>query len=194
MKSICIATNNEHKIVEIRTQLGSFFLLKSLQDIGCFEELPETQTTIEGNSLQKAKHVFDRYHVSCFADDTGLEVEVLNGEPGVYSARYAGEQKSSEDNIQLLLRNLEESHNRKARFRTVITLAEVDGISTFEGIVNGVILLKKRGTSGFGYDPIFQPDGYNKTFAEMSLIEKSTMSHRALAVNKLINFLNRKYS
>lgn len=194
MKSLCFATNNEHKTEEIRTQLGSFFLLKNLQDIGCFEELPETQATIEGNSFQKAKYVFDRYHIPCFADDTGLEVEELNGEPGVYSARYGGEQKSSEDNIHLLLTKLETAHNRKARFRTVITLAEADGISTFEGIVNGVILKEKRGVSGFGYDPVFQPDGYNKTFAEMSLLEKSTISHRALAVKKLINFLNQKYS
>jgi len=194
MKSLCFATNNEHKIEEIRTQLGSFFLLKKLQEIGCFEELPETQSTIEGNSLQKAKYVFDKYQVPCFADDTGLEVESLKGEPGVYSARYAGEQKSSEDNIELLLKKLETAQNRKARFRTVITLAEADGISTFEGIVNGVILKERRGMSGFGYDPVFQPDGYDKTFAEMSLIDKSRISHRALAVKKLINFLNEKYS
>ena len=194
MKSLCFATNNEHKIEEIRTQLGSFFLLKKLQEIGCFEELPETQSTIEGNSLQKAKYVFDKYQVPCFADDTGLEVESLKGEPGVYSARYAGEQKSSEDNIELLLKKLETAQNRKARFRTVITLAEADGISTFEGIVNGVILKERRGMSGFGYDPVFRPDGYDKTFAEMSLIDKSRISHRALAVKKLINFLNEKYS
>lgn len=194
MKSLCFATNNEHKIEEIRAQLGSFFLLKKLGDVGCFEELPETQNTIEGNSLQKARYVFDRYNVPCFADDTGLEVEALNGEPGVYSARYAGEQKNSEDNIQLLLAKLSGLQNRKARFRTVITLAEVDGISTFEGIVNGVILEKKQGSAGFGYDPVFQPNGYNNTFAEMSLAEKSTISHRSIAMNKLINFLKEKYS
>src|SRR5262245_32506698 len=143
MKSLCFATNNEHKIEEIRTQLGSFFLLKKLADVGCYEELPETQDTIEGNSIQKASYVLDRYKVSCFADDTGLEVEALHGEPGVYSARYArlhgvvgqaGNQKNSEDNIQLLLKKLTGLQNRKARFRTVITLAEVDGITTFEGI------------------------------------------------------------
>lgn len=194
MKSLCFATNNENKIAEIRAQLGSFFLLKKLEEIGCKEELPETQNTIEGNSIQKATYVFDHYNVSCFADDTGLEVQALNGEPGVYSARYAGEQKNSEDNIQLLLSRLKGVQNRKARFRTVITLAEADGISTFEGIVEGVILEEKRGTLGFGYDPVFQPAGLTKTFAEMSLEEKSKISHRAIAMNKLIQFLKDKYS
>ena len=194
MRSFCFATNNEHKIEEIRTQLGSFFLLQKLEDIGCHEELPETQQTIQGNSLQKARHVFDHYHVPCFADDTGLEVEALNNEPGVYSARYAGLQKNSVDNIQLLLKNLEGKQNRKARFRTVITLAEADGISIFEGIVTGVIRTEVRGTSGFGYDPIFQPDGFDRTFAEMSLIEKNAISHRGIAVKKLIEFLTKKYS
>lgn len=194
MKSLCFATNNSHKIEEIRAQLGSFFLLQKLEDIGCFEELPETQNTIEGNSLQKAKYVFDRYHVTCFADDTGLEVEALLGEPGVYSARYAGPQKSSNDNIQLVLSKLNGLQNRRARFRTVITLVEVDGISTFEGIVNGIIREEMHGKSGFGYDPIFQPDGYNKTFGEMSLMEKTEISHRAIAVKKLVDFLTSKYS
>jgi len=194
MKSFCFATNNENKIAEIRAQLGSFFLLKKLADVGCHEDLPETQATIEGNSRQKATYVFDHYKVSCFADDTGLEVEALNGDPGVYSARYAGEQKNSEDNIQLLLKRLAGSQNRNARFRTVITLADADGISTFEGIVNGIILEQKRGTLGFGYDPVFQPSGFNQTFAEMSLAEKSKISHRALAMNKLIKFLTEKYS
>lgn len=194
MKSFCFATNNENKIEEIRAQLGSFFLLKKLDEVGCLEELPETQDTIEGNSIQKATYVFDHYKVPCFADDTGLEVESLGGEPGVYSARYAGEQKNSEDNIRLLLTRLAGSPNRKARFRTVITLAEADGISTFEGIVNGTILEEKHGTLGFGYDPVFQPDGYKKTFAEMSLEEKSKISHRSIAMNKLIQFLKEKYS
>jgi len=194
MKTLCFATNNQHKIEEIRTQLGSFFLLKKLEDIGCHEELPETQNTIEGNSVQKAKYVFDHYKVPCFADDTGLEVDELNGEPGVYSARYAGEKKNSEDNIQLLLARLGKAKNRKAKFRTVITLADANGITTFEGIVNGVILTEKRGSSGFGYDPVFQPEGYNKTFAEMSLLDKSLISHRAIAMDKLIKFLREKYS
>lgn len=194
MTSLCFATNNKSKLEEIRAQLGSFFLIKNLEEIGCFEELPETQNTIEANSIQKARYVFDRYKVSCFADDTGLEVDVLKGEPGVYSARYAGDQRNSEDNIELLLLRLEGIENRKARFRTVITLAEADGISTFEGLVNGVILQEKRGAFGFGYDPIFQPDGFTKTFAEMSLAEKNLVSHRAIAGKKLIDFVKLKYS
>lgn len=203
MRSICFATNNENKIEELRALLGPSFLLQKLGDIGCFEELPETQTTIEGNSLQKAKYVFDRYKTPCFADDTGLEVEALNGEPGVYSARFAlmnnavtarGDQKSSEDNIRYLLFRLQNASNRKARFRTVITLVDANGISTFEGMVSGVILRERKGNFGFGYDPVFQPDGHNKTFAEMSLTEKSLISHRAIAVAKLIKFLTTKHS
>ncbi len=203
MTSLCFATNNNNKLEEIRAQLGSFFLIKNLEEVGCFEELPETQNTIEGNSIQKAKYVFDRYNVSCFADDTGLEVDALHGEPGVYSARYAclngavgqaGHQRSNEDNIQLVLAKLEGVKDRTARFRTIITLAEADGISTFEGLVNGVILRKKRGTFGFGYDSIFQPEGFITTFAEMSLTEKSLVSHRAIAVKKLIKFVKAKYS
>jgi XTP/dITP diphosphohydrolase len=193
MRTLCFATNNEHKIEEIRTQLGSFFLLKKLEDIGCFEELPETQPTIAGNSIQKARHVLDNYRVSCFADDTGLEVDALNGEPGVFSARYAGPQRNSEDNIQLLLSKLKGLENRSAKFRTVITLAEASGITTFEGIVKGRILESKRGTQGFGYDPVFVPDGYTKTFAEMPLTEKTKISHRAIAVEKLVKFLKEKH-
>ncbi|MFZ2905923.1 MAG: RdgB/HAM1 family non-canonical purine NTP pyrophosphatase [Cyclobacteriaceae bacterium] len=193
MITLCFATNNANKIEEIRAQLGSFFLLHNLQDVGCFEELPETQPTIEGNSIQKATYVFGRYHVACFADDTGLEVETLNNEPGVFSARYAGPQKNSEDNIDLLLSKLKGCANRKARFKTVITLADVRGMSTFEGIVNGVITTERRGSSGFGYDAVFQPEGFEKTFAEMSLTEKSKISHRALAFHKLISFLKEKY-
>lgn len=194
MKTLCIATNSSHKIEEIRAQLGSFFLLKKLEDIGCYEELPETQLTIEGNSIQKAKYVFDNFGVPCFADDTGLEVEALNGEPGVYSARYAGPQKNSEDNIQLLLAKLQGKQNRKARFKTVITLAEADGISTFEGTVDGEIIYRKRGSMGFGYDPVFQPIGFNKTFAEMNIMEKGEISHRGIALKKLIDFVKKKYS
>lgn len=194
MRTLCFATNNKNKIEEIRTHIGSFFLLKTLDDIGCYEELPETQNTIEGNSIQKAKYVFDRFKVPCFADDTGLEVDSLNGEPGVYSARYAGDQRNSEDNIQLLLTKLRGAQNRKAKFRTTIALAEAGGITTFEGTVSGIILSEKRGASGFGYDPIFLPDGANKTFAEMDLMEKNSISHRAIAMNKLITFLKEKYS
>lgn len=194
MKSLCFATNNLHKLEEIRALLGPFFQLKSLEDIGCDEELPETQDTIAGNSLQKAKYVYDQFGVECFADDTGLEVEALNNAPGVFSARYAGEHKSNEDNIRLLLSNLDGIQNRKARFRSVITLVESDSVNTFEGIVNGTILQKKRGEKGFGYDSVFLPDGFDKTFAEMDLHEKNKISHRAIAVEKLIKFLKEKYS
>jgi XTP/dITP diphosphohydrolase len=194
MISICFATKNLHKLEEIRALLGPFFQLKSLHDIGCNEELPETQNTIEGNSLQKANYVFERYGISCFADDTGLEVESLGGAPGVYSARYAGDHKNSEDNIDLLLKNLLSFQNRKARFKAVITLVEPDGINTFEGIVNGIILPKRRGTKGFGYDSVFQPEGYQRSFGEMDLIEKNLISHRAIAVKKLINFMKVKYT
>jgi XTP/dITP diphosphohydrolase len=193
MTPICFATNNQHKLEEIRALLGPFFQLKSLQDIGCWEELPETQNTIEGNSIQKANYVFERYGITCFADDTGLEVESLGGAPGVYSARYAGEHKNSEDNIDLLLANLQSLQNRKARFKAVITWIEPDGIKTFEGIVNGIILPERRGTRGFGYDSVFQPDGNQKSFGEMDLVEKNLISHRAIAVKKLINFMKAKY-
>ena len=183
------ATNNPHKLEEIRPLLEPDFQILSLQDIGCFEELPETQDTIAGNSLQKARYVFEKYQYACFADDTGLEVEALGGAPGVYSARYAGEQRNSNDNIALLLQNLVGQQNRKARFRTVISLIGPEGIQAFEGIVNGTILTEKRGTSGFGYDPVFQPEGYSKTFAEMTLTEKNLLSHRAIAIQQLVAFL-----
>lgn len=194
MKSLCFATNNNHKTEEIRALLGPFFLLKNLKDIGCTEELPETQPTIEGNALQKARYVFDHYGIACFADDTGLEVEALNGEPGVYSARYAGEQRNVHDNIQLLLSRLKNSSNRKARFKTVIAWVEEGRVETFEGLVYGTIIDTLRGTNGFGYDPVFVPDGFNKTFAEMELADKNLISHRAIAVKKLTNFLRGKYS
>ena len=190
MARFCVATNNAHKLEEIRDILGAGANIISLEDIGCFEELPETQPTLEGNSLQKAEYVFQNYKVPCFADDTGLEVEALNGEPGVYSARYAGEHKSSEDNINLLLKKLNNISNRNARFRTVITLVGFqDQPIAFEGIVDGTIISEKRGTTGFGYDPVFIPNGYNRTFSEMTLQEKSTLSHRAIAIKKLEAFL-----
>lgn len=194
-QTICIASNNAHKVEEIRDILSDGFRVLSLNDIGCSEELPETQTTIEGNSLQKAEYVYDKYHVPCFADDTGLEVEALNGDPGVYSARYAGEQKNSNDNINLLLKNLAGNANRKARFRTVVTLVGLeDHPIRFEGIVNGRIISERKGTAGFGYDPVFVPDGYERTFAEMTLQEKSQLSHRAIAIKKLEQFLNHRAS
>jgi XTP/dITP diphosphohydrolase len=202
---ICFATNNAHKIEEIKALLGSKFpsyakasLIKkasagwqvvSLAEIGCHEELPEERDTLEDNSLQKAEYVFKKYKVTCFADDTGLEVEVLNGAPGVYSARYAGEQRSAEANMDLLLKNLEGKSDRKAQFRTVITLIQPGGLHQFEGTVEGTILEQRRGKGGFGYDPIFLPYGFSRTLAEMSMEEKNQISHRARATEKLIEFL-----
>jgi XTP/dITP diphosphohydrolase len=189
MSEICFATNNKNKLEEVWHLLAPDFRLLSLDDIGCSEELPETQPTIEGNSLQKAEYVFTNYRIPCFADDTGLEVEALHGAPGVISARYAGAHRSSEDNINLLLLNLNDKHNKRARFRTVITLLGYGRPQYFEGIVNGTIIGEKRGTMGFGYDPVFVPDGYKKTMAEMTLEEKNLISHRAVAIHKLVDFL-----
>jgi XTP/dITP diphosphohydrolase len=193
--TLCIASNNVHKIEEIRDIIDSQFDLVNLDQIGCNEELPETKDTIEGNSLQKAEYVFQNYHVPCFADDSGLEVTALNGEPGVFSARYAGDHKNSDDNIDLLLKNLSDNPNRQARFRTVITLIGLEQKPIFfEGVVNGTIINSRRGTSGFGYDPIFVPEGYSKTYAEMTMSEKSTLSHRAIAVKKLEAYLKNHIS
>lgn len=169
--------------------LGSTLRVLSLKDIGCNEELPETQDTLFGNAQQKAKYVRDHYQIPCFADDTGLEVDELHGEPGVYSARYAGMKRNSEDNIQLLLKNLEGISNREAQFRTVISLQMPLGEWFFEGIVKGTILKEKRGSDGFGYDPVFLPQGSTKTLAEMSMEEKNKISHRAIAVRGLVDFL-----
>jgi XTP/dITP diphosphohydrolase len=202
MIAICFATNNRNKIQEVQVLAGPFFSIQTLEEIGCQEELPETQTTIEGNSYQKAKYVHDHYGASCFADDTGLEVEALNGEPGVYSARYAslhgvagrdGDQHNSENNIDLLLSKLKREPNRKAKFRTVITLIEPGGVKTFEGVLMGTILDKRKGNSGFGYDPVFLPEGSTKTLAEMTAVEKGTISHRGQAMRKLLQYLNQKY-
>lgn len=189
MSSYCIASNNKHKIEEMSAIMGSSFSFLSLEDIGCSEELPETQNTLEGNALQKARFVFDRYKIPCFADDTGLEVEALHGEPGVYSARYAGPTREAEANMNLLLNKLEGKSNRHARFRTVIALIDNRGEHLFEGIVEGTITHEKRGSGGFGYDPIFQPKGYTQTFGEMPLSEKNQISHRAKAVEKLCAYL-----
>lgn len=186
---VCFATHNLHKIQEVRALLGPDFPLIGLDDLGCLEELPEDYDTMEANSLQKATYVFEHYHTDCFADDSGLEVDALQGAPGVYSARYAGPQKNSEENIQLLLKNLKGVSNRKARFRTVITLVTPQVTRQFEGIVEGQIIDDLRGTSGFGYDPIFIPDGYQLTLAEMTLAEKNKISHRSLALSKLVTYL-----
>lgn len=189
MISICFATNNKNKIAEVRSKVGDEISILSLEDIGCFEELPETSPTLEGNSAQKARFVADKYKVNCFADDTGLEVDALNGAPGVYSARYAGPACNSEDNMNKLLLSMKGQNDRSAQFKTCITLI-VDGKeSVFHGAIKGTILSERYGKEGFGYDPIFQPQGYQVSFAEMPLSEKNTISHRALAVEKLISYL-----
>jgi len=189
MQAVCFATNNLHKLEEVRSVLGSDFRVFSLDEIACKEELPETGNTLEANAHQKANYVFDHYRQTCFADDTGLEVEALNNEPGVYSARYAGPQRNSEANIDLLLSNLEGKENRKARFRTVICWVSEKETNYFEGIVEGEIIGERRGTKGFGYDSVFVPTGYTKTFAEMTMEEKNLLSHRSRAVNRLVEFL-----
>ncbi|NLR94660.1 non-canonical purine NTP diphosphatase [Flammeovirga agarivorans] len=189
MKKICFATNNPNKLKEIQQQLDGLYEVVSLKEINCNEELPETQETLEGNSAQKAQYVWDNYQVSCFADDTGLEVNALNGDPGVYSARYAGPQRDSDDNMDLVLKNLEGKSDRSARFRTVITLVWNGEIKQVDGIAEGEIIKERTGDQGFGYDPIFRPIGHEKTFAQLSASEKNEISHRGKAVTKLIELL-----
>lgn len=186
---IVFATSNTNKVKEIKAMLPEHLEILSLKDIGCDEDIPETQPTIEGNAIQKAQYVFDHYHVNCFAEDTGLEILALDGAPGVYSARYAGPQRSAEDNMDKALLELQDKTDRSARFKTVIALI-IDGeIQTFEGIVNGEILSSRVGDGGFGYDPIFQPLGYDRSFAEMDISEKNKISHRARATKKLMDYL-----
>ena len=210
---IVFATNNQHKLSEIRSILGDSIEVLSLKDIGCDVDIPETGTTLEKNALQKAQYVYDHYHIDCFADDTGLEVDALDGAPGVYSARYASmasqtstasaASHDSEANMARLLKELGNNNNRKARFRTVIALIQkkdvcpcgctsIKEVHKFEGIVEGEIIRERRGGEGFGYDPIFQPDGYDQTFAELGMEIKNRISHRARAVAKLCEFLNKK--
>jgi XTP/dITP diphosphohydrolase len=191
---LCMATNNAHKIEEIKPMVPESVVLVSLAEVGCREELPETGDTLEANSRQKAQYVWDHYGVSCFADDTGLEVEALRGEPGVYSARYAGPERDARANMELLLRKLEGEENRRAQFRTSITLILDGKPYSFEGVVRGVILGAPRGTGGFGYDPLFVPEGYARTFAEMELGEKNKISHRARAVEALVRFLRERHA
>lgn len=186
---ICFATNNENKLKEIKSKLGEAYDIISLSDLGHFEDLSETHDTLEGNSQQKAEFIYNKYKVNCFADDTGLLVEALNGEPGINSARYAGPGKSSDDNIQLLLDKLEGNQNRKAKFITIITMILDGNINQFSGEINGIISTEQSGPNGFGYDPIFIPDGWQKTFAEVDLKEKNKISHRSIAVEKLVEFL-----
>jgi len=190
INELIFATNNLHKLSEIQSLIGNDFVIKSLQQIGCTEDIPETAPTLEGNALLKAQYVYTTFEKNCFADDTGLEIEHLGGLPGVLSARYATDRHDFEANIDKVLSELAGIKNRKARFRTVIALIIDGSVHYFEGIVNGEIIAERRGIKGFGYDPIFLPDGYAQTFAEMSLPEKNKISHRARAVSKLVNFLN----
>jgi XTP/dITP diphosphohydrolase len=191
MKTIVFATNNAHKLAEVRALITDKIHLASLADIGCLDELPETSGTLEGNALQKARYVNEHFACDCFADDTGLEVDALNGAPGVLSARYAGPTHDAQANLDKLLRHLDGTPNRQARFRTVIALI-LDGQQyLFHGIVDGRILHHRRGISGFGYDPIFVPRGFDRTFAEISLETKNRISHRAVAVRQLVDQLLR---
>jgi len=187
---LCFATNNQHKISEVSKAIEGHLKILSLKDLHIFEELPETRDTLEGNSLQKADFVFRKANIVSFADDSGLEVDALLGAPGVHSAHYAGS-RDDDKNIDLLLQNLKNVHNRNAQFRTVIALVGFEKPQFFEGIVRGQILTTKKGKQGFGYDPVFLPDGHNKTFAEMSVEEKNQISHRSIAVGKLVAYLNK---
>lgn len=187
---LLFATNNLHKLAELKKITGKNIHLKSLADIKCKEEIPETGNTLEANASQKSFYIFNKYNINCFSDDTGLEIEALNNEPGVYSARYAGEDKDAVKNMQKVLKKMKGISNRKARFRTVISLIIDKKEYLFEGIVNGKIEESPSGMKGFGYDPIFTPDGYTCTFAEMELSEKNKISHRARAVQKLVDFLS----
>jgi XTP/dITP diphosphohydrolase len=190
---LVFATHNKHKLEEVKQLLDESVELLSLTDIQCFDDIPETKQTLEENASDKARYVYEKYGYNCFADDTGLEVEALQMKPGVFSARYAGEQKNSDDNMNKLLLEMHKIKNRNARFRTVISLI-VDGYEKrFEGIVNGTILENKYGEKGFGYDPVFQPKGYSQSFAQLPLGQKNKISHRGLAVKKLTDYLKKTY-
>ena len=189
MHKLVFATNNSHKISEVSAILGSEFNLLNLKEVGIFTDLPENENTIEGNALSKARFVYEKSGNDCFADDTGLFVDSLKGEPGVYSARYAGEECNSEENIKKLLHNIEGKSSRKAHFKTIVALIIGGREYAFEGIINGEILTEKRGNKGFGYDPVFRPEGYSLSFAEMSPDLKNKISHRALAIKALSDFL-----
>lgn len=190
-KKFVFATNNAHKLEEVTAILGDKIELLSMKDIHCHADIPETADTLEGNALLKARYIFENYNMDCFADDTGLEVEALNGAPGVYSARYAGDAHNSEANMRKLLQDMEGIENRKAQFRTVFALIINGKEHLFEGIVKGEITKHRCGNSGFGYDPVFIPEGYTQTYAEMGNTLKNKISHRALATNKLCNFLSK---
>lgn len=189
MKKLVFATNNQHKTEEIRLALKGKYEVLNLKDIGCDVDIPETGVTFAENATLKSEYVVEHFSIDCFADDSGLEIEALNNEPGVFSARYSGS-RNDLNNIELVLEKLEDEENRKARFRTVISLIKDGENHLFEGVINGTIRKSLSGSNGFGYDPIFQPDGYNITFAEMDMEEKNKISHRALALKKMIDFLN----
>ena len=188
--NLIFATSNQNKVLEIQKILPKKFNIKSLKDLNYFEDVPENETTIEGNAIFKAKYIYEKFNINVFADDTGLEVEALNGEPGVHSARYAGTTRDSEKNIKKLLKNLKNIKNRNARFKTVIALIIDNKLHIFSGIVEGYILDSPKGNNGFGYDPIFCPNGFDKSFAELTLKEKNLISHRSLAMKKLIDFIS----
>ncbi len=186
---LVFATNNLNKLKEVQALIPNNIKLISLKDIGCFEDIPETQKTIEGNAIQKAEYIKEHYGYDCFADDTGLEVDTLNGDPGVYSARYAGEQRDAHDNINKLLDKLANNKNRNAQFKTVVALHLNNNLQTFTGICKGEITKTRHGEKGFGYDSIFKPKGFKETFAEMNLSLKNEIGHRGKAVSKLVEFL-----
>jgi XTP/dITP diphosphohydrolase len=190
MRKLVFATNNKHKLEEVRDVSLGLTEILSLKEINCSDDIPETADTLEGNALLKARHIYDKYGYDCFADDTGLEVEALDGRPGVYSARYAGEEQDAAKNMQKLLSELAGKENRRARFRTVVALIEKGKINYFEGIINGHITTSPAGNAGFGYDPVFIPEGFSQTFAELGSELKNKISHRALAINELKNYLN----
>ena len=189
MKKLVFATNNDHKLRELTQIVPPEFELLSLNDIGCSDDIPETGDTLEINAAQKSYYIWEKYGINCFADDTGLEIEALGNEPGVYSARYAGEERSATANMLKVLQKMTNEPNRKARFRCVISVVIDGNEKQFEGIVNGTILTEKHGDAGFGYDPIFMPDGFSQSFAEMSAADKNQVSHRGRAVMKLVDYL-----
>lgn len=188
MRELVFATNNQHKTQEVRNLLANKYNILNLNDIGCTTDIPETGSTFAENATLKSRYVAENYQMDCFGDDSGLEIEALNQEPGIFSARYSGV-RDDQENLQLVLHKMEGQPNRKARFRTVISLIKGGKVFLFEGIVNGLIRNTPVGDKGFGYDPIFEPAGYEQTFAEMSMEQKNQISHRALAMNKLITFL-----
>lgn len=191
---ICFATNNQNKLAEIQQILGNRFEILSLKDIGCFDDIAEPHETLEENSAEKAEYIYSRYQIPVFADDTGLEIAALNGAPGVYSARYGGPERSAEGNMNKVLGELEGATDRSAQFRTIMTYIDETGTFQFEGIVKGQIISEKRGEGGFGYDPIFIPEGYNQTFGELPASEKNQISHRVRSLSKLVEFLKSRHN